>query len=206
MIKVILALAISLVLEFWAFSIHRGAPLSRPPHFHTIVLVVQLAMCWSGLEGARWFLRRSPFSQCSRVDSDWIRLWIWLGAPSGLFLTITCVLALWLKSQSTSVIVGPLVLAHSVGGALTWLSGCYWALPKCISGEEVSSKEKILVAMGFASHAVGTAAYCYIYPGSTIPVAALPLSLLLFFFVLFHVGLCTSFYYLYSLVRPSRKS
>jgi hypothetical protein len=204
--KVLLALIVSLALELWAFSIYRNSPLSKPAHFHTIVLLIQLVMCWSGLEGARWFLRRSQFNQQSRVDSDLTRLWIWMGLPSGLVCSVTCLLAMWLQGLSNSVVVGPLVLAHSAGGALTWLSGCYWALPKCISSKELSIQEKILVALGFLSHAIAGAVYWYIYPGATIPLAALFLSLIPFFFILFHIALCSSFYYIYSVVAPSRTS
>ena len=129
MIRVFLSLVLAMVAEYYAFYVYRSHPLVRPAYFQTLCLVIQMSMCYSGIEAARWLLRHSPAAKAKGIESDWAKLWIWMGPPGGILLTLACLLGSFADHISESRLAGPLVVAHISGGALCWLIGGFWAVP-----------------------------------------------------------------------------
>ena len=186
--RVFLALSLSLAAEYWAFQLHTNHPLVRPAYFHTLLLFIQLSMCWSGIEAARWLLRRSLASTMEGVESDWVRLWLWVGPPGGLLLALACFLGKWADIISNTRLAGPLVVAHLSGGAVAWILAGFWTVPQAVTDPGMSNWERTLAFLGVVSHGLGFLAYFTVYPAATLTFAMLLGSALAFFYLLFYLG------------------
>lgn len=204
--RVFIVLTLCLIAEYFAFQMHTNHPLIRPPYFHTLLLCIQMGMCWAGVESARWLLRRSPIAGDEGVQSDWSRLWLWVGPPGGLLLTLACFLGSWVASLSDSRLAGPLVVAHICGGALAWLVAGFWTLPEALSDPDITAKERMLAMAGIATHALGFLAYFIYYPATTVPFVALLGSALFFFFLLFYLGMTCLTWAVIFQIWPAAKS
>ena len=193
MIRILLVILLAVAGEYWAFQLYRTHPLVWPAHLQTLMLLVQMAMCWSGVESARWLLRKSPVARMPGVESDWVRLWLWVGPSGGLLLCLACFLGKWAYSVSDSQLAGPLLVANISGGAVCWLIGGFWAVPEAFSDKGMTNRERILALTGLLFHSLGFWIFATVYPANTLPHETSPLILLLssalfFFFLLFYLA------------------
>ena len=142
-----------LALDLVALLVLRSHPLKQPGWYDSLLTIVRLLMCWGGVEGARWLLRDSPASRCAGPESDWTRLWLWLGPPGGALLAVGCVLGWWIGAVTGGVVVTWLLLGHFVAGSLVWLAAAPWAVPMVLRERAPGSLDRRLLNLGMAAHA-----------------------------------------------------
>lgn len=187
MLRIIWLFIVITVLEFYAFVSYRNHPIVQPAWFGHLLGAIKLAMCWGGIEAARWLLRQSPIAR-KGGGNDWTRLWLWLGPPGGLLLVLACLLG-WLVSFFTpGRLAGPLVVAHAAAGALSWLIAAPWVLKEIFGA--ASRLEKGVLFTGLLSHLAGLAVYYTIYPGERLNPFSILGSLFFYYFIAYHVMLC----------------
>lgn len=165
MLKLGSLFALITILEVWLAS-SLALPAGERPGLHEALsgLTVFL-MCVGGVESARWLLRRSPAARAAGPESDWVRLWLWLGGPLGLGLVGVLGLS-WAISGWLSPKVDLLLMGHFVPGALLWLGGALWAVPELVRGRELARPlTRRLVALGACTHGLGLALYLWVHPG-----------------------------------------
>lgn len=176
-------------LEFWAFKIHSNHPIQHPSVFDPLLLTIQLAMCWGGVEGARWLLRRSPIRNRTGPESEWTKLWLWVGPPGGVLFCLAILIGKIAYEMSTHRLAGPIVVAHLSGGAVIWLLCSLWTFPEVLADSQCKPIDKALAVTGMVTHLVGLALYGNLYPAETIkgPWMVLLASAVLFYFLLYYV-------------------
>lgn len=186
--RLVIAFILVTLAEFYAFHIFRNHPISLPDRFWALVTVIQFFMSYGGIESARWLLRKSPVAQAPGPDSDWTRLWIWVGAPGGLLMVASSALAMWVAHSTGSPRLAVLVLGHIAGGAILWL---------CLSVEMLPNLARIhptarrlngnLALLGLFTHLCGLYAYAKLYPAGELQVGLLFAGVLLTYFVFYYV-------------------
>lgn len=187
MIRIIFLFLLITALEFYAFIAYRNHPIVQPTWFGHLLTIIQIAMCWGGIEAARWLLRKSPIAR-KGAGNDWTRLWLWIGPPSGLLLILACLLG-WLVTQFTpGRLAGPLVVAHAAAGALSWLIAAPWVLKEIFGS--TSRLEKGILFIGLFTHLSGLAVYYAFYPGERLNPFSILGSLFFYYFIAYHVMLC----------------
>lgn len=176
------------IAELFAFQVFRDHPIRRPAYFSTLLTAIQFLMCYGGIESARWLLRRSPAARAAGPDSDWTRLWLWLGPPGGILVIASSVLAMVASQNSPSWLAPALFLAHAAGGGLLWLLASLETLPAL--AQVPSSSRKFcgaLALLGLFSHLSGLYFYMKIYPAGQLQVGFFFLAAMLFYFVFYYI-------------------
>ena len=85
-----------------------------------LCLLLVVAMCWGGVEGATWILRRSPFCSQSKNIGDWQFLWLQLGIPGAVW-GISGLGTCWLLSKCIKSALIGLGAEQFYLGCLIWL-------------------------------------------------------------------------------------
>lgn len=186
--RLVIAFILVTLAELYAFNMFRNHPISLPDGFWPLVTVIQFFMSYGGIESARWLLRKSPVARAPGPDSDWTRLWIWLGAPGGLLMVVSSVAALLVSQTTTSLLPPTLVLGHVAGGGILWL---------CLSVEMLPGLARVhprarslngqLALAGLFTHLCGLYCYAKLYPAGQLQVGLLFAGVLLTYFVFYYV-------------------
>ncbi|GMU57166.1 MAG: hypothetical protein AMXMBFR33_63120 [Candidatus Xenobia bacterium] len=186
MLRIVILFGVITLLEVYAFISYRNHPIVQPGWFSYLLSLIKLAMCWGGIEAARWLLRKSPIARRG-AGNDWTRLWLWLGPPGGLLMCLACLLG-WLAATLTpGRLAGPLVVAHAAAGALSWLIAAPWVLKEIFGS--TSRTEKVVLWLGLLTHLSGMALYIWVYPGKALSPLSILGSLLFYYFILYHIML-----------------
>ncbi|MEW6278363.1 MAG: hypothetical protein AB1758_07070 [Candidatus Eremiobacterota bacterium] len=172
--------------ELVAFAAYRNHPLAQPGWFGPLLDAIKVAMCWGGVEGARWLLRKSPIAR-KGAGNDWSRLWLWVGPPSGLLLALACVLGWCVAQVQVGRLAGPLVVAHAAAGALSWLIAAPWVVGDLFRQTTSACVERRVLYLGIFFHLCGLTLYAWLYPARTMPPLALVGSLMFYYFILYHL-------------------
>lgn len=159
-------LALIVVLEVVAFAVLRNHPLKQPAWYDSLIALIKFLMCWGGVEAARWLLRDSPAARYPGPDSDWVRLWLWVGPPGGALLALGCLAGWWLSVAVGGRLVTYVFLGHFVAGALVWLAASPWVVPAVIRERPPHSLDRRLLNLGMALHGAGFAVYAWVYPAT----------------------------------------
>jgi len=158
-----------------------------------------------GIESARWLLRRSPAAEAAGPESDWARLWLWLGPPGGVLMVLSS-LAAWIASNQSPSWVGPaILLAHAAGGGIVWLLASLEMLPK-LAQVSASSRRLcgLLAASGLLSHLLGIYFYAKFYPAGQLQVGLFVIATLLFYFVFYYIwAACLCWSVLFRFWKPA---
>lgn len=193
--RLVLTLILVTLAEIYAFIVFRNHPISRPDYFPALLTVIQFFMSYGGIESARWLLRKSPVANTPGPDSDWTRLWIWLGPPGGLLMIATSILAL-LTSKSTPGWLPPaIILGHAAGGGILWLFASLEMLPSLARiRPSARSLNGGLALVGLFTHLTGIIFYSQIYPAGQLKVGLFLVAVLLTYFVFYYVWLSCMFW------------
>ncbi len=201
---VFLFIAVTLA-ELFAFQVFRDHPIRRPAYFSGLLTCIQFLMCYGGIESARWLLRRSPAAEAAGPESDWARLWLWLGPPGGVLMVLSS-LAAWIASNQSPSWVGPaILLAHAAGGGIVWLLASLEMLPK-LAQVSASSRRLcgLLAASGLLSHLLGIYFYAKFYPAGQLQVGLFVIATLLFYFVFYYIwAACLCWSVLFRFWKPA---
>lgn len=186
--KKVITLAIAVtILEVWAFIVFRDHPLIRPEWFSNLLLAIQLLMCLGGIHGCRWLLRLSPVARLEAPERDWTKLWLWCGPIGGVLMVKACLLG-WLATDLTGALfLGLVVAAHGVGGAVLWTICLPWAVVDMFKDKSIGFRERLLMQVGIASHAIGYAVFFGFFPGNQIPPITLLGAVYFFGFNLYYL-------------------
>lgn len=184
-----LALLLLTLLEYWAFNVFRSSPFGLPSYFTGLLTAIQFAMCFGGLESARWLLRRSPAARTAGPYNDRVRLWLWLGPPGGLLMVLSSCLAWWVDRQSGSGLGAQLILAHAAGGGAAWLLMSLDVVPRLalLESDEGKGASIRLAALGLFSHLTGLWFYAWLFP-VTLPAKRLViLGAMMLYFLCYYI-------------------
>lgn len=187
MLRIIVLFFVITALELYAFISYRNHPIVQPGWFKHLLSLIQFAMCWGGIEAARWLLRKSPIARRG-AGNDWTRLWLWLGPPGGLLLVLACLLGYGATLITPGRIAGLVVVAHAAAGALSWLIAAPWVLKEIFGA--ASKLEKGILFLGLFTHLSGLAVYYSFYPGERLNPLSILGSLFFYYFIAYHVMLC----------------
>ncbi len=186
MLRIIWLFIVITAMELYAFFAYRSHPIVQPAWFGHLLGAIKLAMCWGGIEAARWLLRQSPIAKRG-AGNDWTRLWLWLGPPSGILLVLACLLGYLATLVTPGRLVGPLIVAHAAAGALSWLIAAPWVLKEIFGS--TSRLEKGVLFAGLLTHLTGLAVYYTFYPGERLNPLSILGSLFFYYFIAYHVML-----------------
>lgn len=186
--RLLIAFIVVTAAEFWAFMVFRDHPISRPSYFPALLTGIQFLMSYGGIESARWLLRRSPVSRCPGPESDWARLWLWIGLPGGVMMILTSVLAWAVAGFTPSWIPPALVLAHAAGGGILWLCATVEVIPQLARLPRQARQLNGNLAMaGLIAHLLGIWCYTRLYPAGQLQVGLFLVAVLLVYFVFYYV-------------------
>ena len=193
--RLVLTFVLVTVAEIYAFWVFRSHPISRPDYFPALLTVIQFFMSYGGIESARWLLRKSPVARTAGPDSDWTRLWIWLGLPGGLLMVATSALA-WLASTQTPSWLPPaILLGHAAGGGILWLCASLEMLPSLARVQPLARRlNGNLALMGLFTHLLGLYFYAKVYPAGQLKVGLFIVAVLLTYFVFYYVWAACMFW------------
>lgn len=172
-------------LELWAFQTHSHSPIMKPGYFNALMQCIQLAVCLGGVEAARWLLRRSPVARREGPESEWNKLWLWLGPPGGLLFCVGCLLGKLAYQLVDNRFAGPIVVSHMYAGAVAWAILGIWAFPEVVADPKATGGDKLLLLLGVALHMLGFGLFASIYPAVNILQALGMLVTILFYFFSF---------------------
>lgn len=144
--------------------IQMGVPgAERAVWYSWAVAAVGLAMCWGGVESSRWILRDSPLAKTSTPASDWAKLWVYSGVPSGAFMLFWLGLG-WLLHSWLSAAVNTVIIGQALLGPAVWLVAVPFIVkdlqPSAVRQEGISVK----IAGALLLHAVGVMVALWAYP------------------------------------------
>ncbi len=191
--RLILTFIAVTVAEFYAVHVFRSHPISRPGYFPALLTAIQFWMSYGGIESARWLLRKSPASRAIGPESDWTRLWLWIGPPGGLLMVLSSVLALWASGARGRTDILPIILlAHAAGGGLLWLCASLEMLPNLARIRPADRPFCGKLALGgLLTHLCGLYFYAKVYPAGELKVGLFMLAILLTYFVYYYIWAAT---------------
>lgn len=139
------------------------APDMRPGWYGFVITLVALAMCWGGVEAARWMLRESPIAKLRKPQSDWARLWLWSGVPSGVLMLFWLVVSSMLKG-----LLSPQVMIMFIGiaimGPMLWILATPWIVRDVVGMGRLPASTVLLLSGGLVLHALGAAFAYWFFP------------------------------------------
>lgn len=186
--RLLLAFVVVTLAEAFAYSVFRAHPISLPGYFSGLLTAIQFVMCYGGIESARWLLRRSPAAHTGGPESDWARLWLWLGPPGGVLMVISSVVAGIVAHASPSNLTPAIFLAHAAGGGILWLCFSLEMLVQLARlHPSVQKLNWTLALTGLATHLCGAWMYMKHYPAAQLEVKMVVLAILLANFVFYYV-------------------
>ena len=186
--RLVLTFILVTLAEFFAFHIFRSHPITRPAYFPALLTAIQFFMSYGGIESARWLLRKSPAARTAGPDSDWTRLWLWVGPPGGILMVITSLLAWWASRQGLNWVTPAILLAHAAGGGLLWLCASLEMLPNLARLHPLHRPFcGKLAAAGLLTHLCGLYFYAKVYPASELQVGLFAMAILLTYFVFYYI-------------------
>lgn len=175
-------------MEAMALHLFRTRPFSLPGYFSALLTAIQFVMCYGGIESARWLLRRSPVAHTGGPESDWARLWVWLGPPGGLLMVLSSLLAAWASQHTVRALTPAIVLAHAAGGGILWLCASLEMVRKLAGLHPRLQKQNwTLALLGLMSHLAGIWMYVKYFPAGELQVRMLFVALLLVYFVFYYI-------------------
>lgn len=177
-----------LTLELWAYSVFRSHPLVRPDWFSSLLLVIQLLMCLTGIYAARWLLRKSPVAALDGPRRDWTKLWLWCGPVGGVSLVLACLLGKLATLSSGTLLAGLVVVAHLAAGAVVWTVALPWAVSDLLQDPNADSRERWLMQLGIVAQVAGFAAYFGFFPGRDVSPLSLVAVVFVFGFHLYYIS------------------
>ncbi|MBT9586843.1 hypothetical protein IV102_26095 [bacterium] len=193
--RLVLTFILVTMAEIYAFWVFRSHPISRPDYFPALLTVIQFFMSYGGIESARWLLRKSPVARTPGPDSDWTRLWIWLGLPGGLLMVATSGLAWLASTQTTSWLSPAILLGHAAGGGILWLCASLEMLPSLARIQTAARRlNGNLALMGLFTHLLGLYFYAKVYPAGQLKVGLFIVAVLLTYFVFYYVWAACMFW------------
>ncbi len=174
--------------EAFAYNVFRTHPISLPGYFSGLLTAIQFLMCYGGIESARWLLRQSPAARAGGPDSDWARLWLWLGPPGGILMVVSSLVAGWAANNSPSLLTPAIFLAHAAGGGILWLCASVDMLVHLARLHPSVQKLNWSLALGgLLTHLAGAWMYMKHYPAGELEPKMVVLAILLANFVFYYV-------------------
>ena len=152
-----------LVGGFLALSQMGVAPELRAGWYSMLMTAVGLIMCWGGVEAARWLLRDSPVAQAATPRSDWGRLWLWSGIPSGALMLFWLLLGACLNSHVSRPVMVVLV-ALAIMGPAVWCIAGFWLAGEVVGNGNLKRHLVALLGGGMLLHLLGGLVAAYIFP------------------------------------------
>ncbi len=156
-------LAVIAVLSFFVLGQAVMAPELRPSWYEIIVTLTGVAMCWGGVEACRWLLRDSALTGINGPRSDWDKLWLYTGVPSGLLMIFWSVLA-WALHSFVSHQVMILLLSQALLGPVLWMACLPWVATSVLSVGRNHLNLLAFAGLGVFFHLLGTLFCLYIFP------------------------------------------
>lgn len=136
---------------------------ARAGWYGAVMTFIGFAMCWGGVEAARWMLRESPLAETAVPKSDWSKLWIWSGIPSGLLMLFWLMLA-WLLSSCVSRPLCLIMIGEALMGPAIWLISTPWIAKDLYGSLKQSAAVPKLAAAGLSLHLLGGIFALYVFP------------------------------------------
>lgn len=136
---------------------------SRAGWYSAVMTFIGFAMCWGGVEAARWMLRESPLADTAVPKSDWGKLWVWSGIPSGLLMLFWLMLA-WALSSFVSRPLCLIIIGEALLGPCLWLISTPWMVKDIYGSLKQSGALIQVVGAGLGLHFVGGVFALYVFP------------------------------------------
>ena len=141
-----------------------GLPEADRASWYSVAMTfIGFAMCWGGVEASRWMLRESPIANTSMPKSDWGKLWIWSGVPSGLLMLFWLMLA-WACSSYVSRPLCLILIGQALIGPAIWLVSSPWMIKDIYASLKQSGAVVQLAGVGMFLHLLGCVFALYVFP------------------------------------------
>lgn len=141
-----------------------GTPVTARAGWYEMALTfIGILMCWGGVEASCWMLRKSPIAKTTLPKSDWGRLWIWSGIPSGAFM-LAWLLFGWASFSFVPREIAVLTIGQALMGPALWMLSTPWMIKETQIYNKGNSLLLMLLGSALLLHGLGVAFAMYIFP------------------------------------------